>query len=64
MQVEDLPTGQVPGIGVGLSMARQVVGAFGGTVSVQSRLGEGSAFTFTMPAWHGQEAAPFVMGLG
>jgi signal transduction histidine kinase len=64
VQVEDLPTGQVPGIGVGLSMARQVVGAFGGTVSVQSRLGEGSAFTFTMPAWHGQEAAPFVMGLG
>jgi len=64
VQVEDLPTGQVSGIGVGLSMARQVVGAFGGTISVQSRLGEGSEFTFTMPAWHPDTAAPFVLGLG
>ena len=64
VQVEDLPTGQVPGIGVGLSMARQVVGAFGGTISVQSRLGEGSEFTFTMPAWQPDKGVPFVMGLG
>jgi signal transduction histidine kinase len=50
VQIEDLPTGQVPGLGVGLAMARQVVSAFGGTVSVQSRLGEGSTFTFTLPS--------------
>jgi len=45
-------------------MARQVVGAFGGTISVQSRLGEGSEFTFTMPAWQPDKGVPFVMGLG
>ena len=50
VQVEDLPTGQVPGLGVGLAMARQVVEAFGGSISVHSRLGEGSTFVFTLPA--------------
>jgi len=49
VQVEDLPTGQVPGVGVGLSIARQVVEALGGSIAVASRLGEGSTFTFTIP---------------
>ena len=50
VQVEDLPTGQVPGLGVGLTMARQVVEAFGGAISVTSQLGEGSRFSFTVPS--------------
>jgi signal transduction histidine kinase len=50
VQVEDRPTGQVPGLGVGLHMARQVVEAYGGTISVSSRIGEGSTFSFTLPA--------------
>lgn len=50
IQVEDLPTGQVPGLGVGLYMARQVVEAYGGSISVHSQIGEGSTFSFTVPA--------------
>jgi signal transduction histidine kinase/DNA-binding response OmpR family regulator len=58
VQVEDLPTGQVPGLGVGLAMARQVVEALGGSISVESRLGEGSTFVFTMPAREPDVEAP------
>ncbi|MBM4086449.1 MAG: PAS domain-containing protein, partial [Planctomycetes bacterium] len=50
VQVEDRVTGEVPGLGVGLHMARRVVEAYGGSISVQSRLGEGSVFTFSLPA--------------
>ncbi len=50
VQVEDRMTGQVPGLGVGLFMARQVVQAYGGSISIQSRIGEGSAVSFTLPA--------------
>lgn len=50
VQVEDLPTGQVPGLGVGLYLAQQIVEAYGGSVSVHSQLGEGTTISFTMPA--------------
>jgi two-component system cell cycle sensor histidine kinase/response regulator CckA len=50
VQVEDLPTGQVPGLGVGLYMAREVVEAYGGSISVHSEIGEGTTFSFTVPA--------------
>lgn len=49
VQVEDHATGQVPGLGVGLCMARQVVEAYGGEMTVESKLGEGSVFSFTVP---------------
>lgn len=49
-QVEEHVTGQVPGWGVGLRMVREVVQAYGGTISVNSRLGEGSTFILTLPA--------------
>jgi signal transduction histidine kinase len=48
-QVEDHVTGQVPGMGVGLHMARQIVAAHGGQISVESQIGLGSAFAFTLP---------------
>ena len=42
--------GQVPGLGVGLALARQIVEACGGTLGVQSTLGQGSIFHFTLPS--------------
>lgn len=52
VQVEEHVTGLVPGLGLGLSLVREVVGACGGQISVDSRLGEGSTFTLTVPASH------------
>ena len=37
------------GAGLGLAMVRWIAEAHGGTVTVESTPGEGSAFTFTMP---------------
>ena len=37
------------GVGLGLTIARRLVEAHGGKVSVQSEAGKGSAFTFTLP---------------
>jgi len=42
--------GTIPGIGLGLSVSRNIVEAHGGTLLVDSRLGEGSTFTIRLPA--------------
>jgi signal transduction histidine kinase len=39
----------IPGTGVGLAMVKQIVEAHGGTLGVESRLGEGTVFTVTLP---------------
>ncbi len=41
--------GGVPGTGLGLAIARDIVEAHGGSITVQSRSGEGSEFSFTLP---------------
>ncbi len=42
-------TSNYGGLGLGLWIARQIIEAHGGTVSVASRLGEGSTFTVSIP---------------
>lgn len=40
----------IAGTGIGLNVARQIVQMHGGDIRVESREGEGSLFTFTIPA--------------
>lgn len=47
--------GGVPGLGLGLNTARQIVTAMGGTMAVQSQEGSGTTVAFTFPAAVGEE---------
>jgi PAS domain S-box-containing protein len=46
VQVPDAPTG---GAGLGLTISKSIVEAHGGQIRVQSQLGRGTTFTFTLP---------------
>lgn len=50
VQVPDAPTG---GAGLGLTISKSVVEAHGGQISVQSEVGRGTTFTFTLPLEEG-----------
>jgi signal transduction histidine kinase len=39
------------GSGLGLTIARRLVEAHGGSIRVESQPGEGSSFSFTVPLW-------------
>ncbi len=49
-QLEALARKHTPGIGLGLTLVREVVQALGGEISVESAPGEGSAFTVSLPS--------------
>ncbi|QZY30209.1 sensor histidine kinase [Nocardioides coralli] len=47
----------VPGLGIGLTFARDVVEAHGGSIAIVSRLGSGTHVTVTIPHDHDREGA-------
>lgn len=51
-QVADSLRREQAGLGLGLSIVRGMVELHGGRIWVESRVGEGSSFTFTLPEWH------------
>ena len=48
-QVEKYFTGQVEGVGLGLAIVKKLVEREGGEIRVESKLGQGATFIFTLP---------------
>ncbi len=49
VQVDSSPSRQFEGAGLGLSVAKRLVEAHGGTIVVESMVGRGARFTFSLP---------------
>jgi signal transduction histidine kinase len=45
------------GTGLGLAIVREIVTAHGGTITCDSRLGEGTVFRLMLPVWKGSDSA-------
>jgi signal transduction histidine kinase len=51
-QVDRSDTRPVSGVGLGLSLVREMVEVLGASITVESEVGRGSRFTVTMPVRH------------
>ena len=49
-QVHPADSNQIRGTGLGLAIVKNIIEAHGGTIWVESKLGEGSTFTFSLPS--------------
>jgi signal transduction histidine kinase len=63
-QVDSSLSRSAEGTGIGLALVRQFAQALGGSVSVVSSLGHGSAFTLRLPALPPQSGADCAVGDG
>jgi signal transduction histidine kinase len=55
-QAENPATRKKGGTGLGLAISKRIIELHGGGISVESRLGEGSSFRFTLPVWVEQQS--------
>ena len=56
-QVDGSRTRHYGGMGLGLSISKRIIEAHGGRIWVESELGQGATFYFTLPVYTGEEPA-------